>query len=432
MPVNYLISDKQKFIEALEQLHILEHLDVDRIKTIDDMFFQIEDNHLKEHLLKTVIDYLIRNSLMKFLYKENGSTDGVKNASEIGSLFKGKTANKIKKDLSRINSRWKLPTTLITSKSLFWSVIVFVLWGIIVFSFLRMHPEFFIVTFDILSITFFLLIMILPELLLRFLLPGIFGVEKFINVRYGYQGQFSEFDSETNWNHFELREYDPIIGRWTATDPRYEFFSPYIGMGNDPVNMTDPTGGSVLDDVYYDSKTDKTTVVKTNDNFDRLYVDGKLTAIQNQGWWKSVFPDAQVFNSYNFDFYNSFGSRLRDDNLFVRLYKNAPSDNARGALFQANQANKDAAILYATLAVPVAVIAAGELLGAAAASEIGASIINVSQNGTRVIGIEKRIMYIKRAVESSAKGERYLRSIKYWSETGGKRGLGGWKHWIDW
>lgn len=146
------------------------------------MFFQIEDNQLKEHILKTLTDNLIRNSLMKFLYKENGSTDGVKNTSQIGSLFKGKTANKIKKDLSRTNSRWKLPTTLITSKSLLWSVIVFVLWGIIVFSFLRMHPEFFIVTFDILSIIFLLLILILPELLLRFLLPGIFGVEKFINL----------------------------------------------------------------------------------------------------------------------------------------------------------------------------------------------------------------------------------------------------------
>lgn len=167
--MNYLIRDKQKFIEALEQLHILEYLDVDRIKTIDDMFFQIEANKLKEHILKTMIDHLIRNSLMNFLYEENGSTHGVKNESEVGSIFKSKTANKIRKDLSRINSRWKLPTTLITSKSLLWSVIVFVLWGIIVFSFLRMNPEFFIVTFDVLSITFLLLIMILPELLLRFL-----------------------------------------------------------------------------------------------------------------------------------------------------------------------------------------------------------------------------------------------------------------------
>ncbi len=38
--------------------------------------------------------------------------------------------------------------------------------------------------------------------------------------RYGYQGQFAEKDEETGWSHFELREYDAVIGRWTAVDPR--------------------------------------------------------------------------------------------------------------------------------------------------------------------------------------------------------------------
>lgn len=35
--------------------------------------------------------------------------------------------------------------------------------------------------------------------------------------RFGYQEQFAEKDKETGWSHFELREYDPIVGRWTAT-----------------------------------------------------------------------------------------------------------------------------------------------------------------------------------------------------------------------
>jgi len=37
--------------------------------------------------------------------------------------------------------------------------------------------------------------------------------------RYSYQGQYAEKDEETGWNHFELREYDPIIGRWLVPDP---------------------------------------------------------------------------------------------------------------------------------------------------------------------------------------------------------------------
>jgi len=61
--------------------------------------------------------------------------------------------------------------------------------------------------------------------------------------RYGYQGDFAEKDEETGWNHFELREYDAAVGRWLSVDPYGEFYSPYNGMGNDPINRWDPTGG---------------------------------------------------------------------------------------------------------------------------------------------------------------------------------------------
>jgi hypothetical protein len=47
--------------------------------------------------------------------------------------------------------------------------------------------------------------------------------------RFGYQGQFAEMDEETGWNAFELRMYEP--------------WSPYIGMGNNPISLFDPTGG---------------------------------------------------------------------------------------------------------------------------------------------------------------------------------------------
>jgi RHS repeat-associated protein len=61
--------------------------------------------------------------------------------------------------------------------------------------------------------------------------------------RYGYQGKYAERDDETGWEHFELREYDPVIGRWTAMYPYGQFYSPYVGMGNNPVSGTDPDGG---------------------------------------------------------------------------------------------------------------------------------------------------------------------------------------------
>lgn len=61
--------------------------------------------------------------------------------------------------------------------------------------------------------------------------------------RYGYQGKYAERDEETGWNHFELREYDPVVGRWFQTDPEGQFCSPYIGMANNPVTGVDPNGG---------------------------------------------------------------------------------------------------------------------------------------------------------------------------------------------
>jgi hypothetical protein len=45
------------------------------------------------------------------------------------------------------------------------------------------------------------------------------------------------------YNEFDLRNYDPQIGRWLGADPYDEFASPYTGMGNDPINNNDPTGG---------------------------------------------------------------------------------------------------------------------------------------------------------------------------------------------
>ena len=54
--------------------------------------------------------------------------------------------------------------------------------------------------------------------------------------RYGYQGQFAEADAETGLNSFEKRMYAPELGRWLSIDPMRVGYSPYIGMGNDPIS----------------------------------------------------------------------------------------------------------------------------------------------------------------------------------------------------
>jgi RHS repeat-associated protein len=62
--------------------------------------------------------------------------------------------------------------------------------------------------------------------------------------RYAFQGQ--ELDGETGMEAFQLRLWDGRIGRWLTTDPAGEFHSPYLGMGNDPINAIDPDGGDII------------------------------------------------------------------------------------------------------------------------------------------------------------------------------------------
>jgi len=63
------------------------------------------------------------------------------------------------------------------------------------------------------------------------------------HYKHGYQGQFTEKDEEVNWDAFELRNWDGRLARWTTTDPYGQYWSPYLGMGNNPINAVDPDGG---------------------------------------------------------------------------------------------------------------------------------------------------------------------------------------------
>lgn len=60
--------------------------------------------------------------------------------------------------------------------------------------------------------------------------------------RLGYQGQ--EKDDETGWSAFDLRMLDSKIGRWLSPDPYRQYVSPYLAMGNNPINRIDPDGGT--------------------------------------------------------------------------------------------------------------------------------------------------------------------------------------------
>lgn len=116
--------------------------------------------------------------------------------------------------------------------------------------------------------------------------------------RYGYQGQFAEKDEETGWNHFELREYDTKIGRWTATDPEEQFYSPYVGMGNDPINGIDPDGGEKYSPIYG--------------------TDGKFLGVDSEGFTgKVITMDETLYNQLTDN-----GANILDHDFAISLASN--------------------------------------------------------------------------------------------------------------
>lgn len=76
-----------------------------------------------------------------------------------------------------------------------------------------------------------------------------------------------------NLYDFHTRYYDPVIGRFTTQDPMTESmssWSPYSFTFNNPIRFNDPTG--MVPDDYYINNDGLIQTVKTDDTFDRFYV----------------------------------------------------------------------------------------------------------------------------------------------------------------
>jgi len=72
------------------------------------------------------------------------------------------------------------------------------------------------------------------------------GGEGNLTNNYQFQGVFAETDADIGWQDYDLRQYDAQIGRWEQQDPYDQCASPYVGMGADPINGMDPSGGITI------------------------------------------------------------------------------------------------------------------------------------------------------------------------------------------
>jgi len=149
------------------------------------------------------------------------------------------------------------------------------------------------------------------------------------DYRYGYQGRYAERDKESGLNSFELRDYDASLCRWLTIDPKGQFNSPYVGMGNNPVSGVDKDGGSV--NPVYDTNGDflgtdskglkgKPIIMDRNDFYQGMsheYALQKDLAPKGGTDYKNAIPNVVDYRIF-FEHYNSLSKRPDYDGFLTK------------------------------------------------------------------------------------------------------------------
>ncbi len=113
------------------------------------------------------------------------------------------------------------------------------------------------------------------------------------DYRYAFQGQ--EKDTETGMEAFQLRLWDGRLGRWLTVDPYGQFDSPYVGMGNNPIDGIDSDGGCYVknSDGSYSPCPDGKLGAQRNDSFGFNW-----TFTKDSGWQLTHGASGKIVTSY--------------------------------------------------------------------------------------------------------------------------------------
>ena len=115
------------------------------------------------------------------------------------------------------------------------------------------------------------------------------------DYRWGFQGAFSEEDEETGWNSFQYRSWDPVVSRWISPDPARQYFSPYMGMGNNPINQIDPDGAYSKFGAWWRNGFSSNGLTQSGGEWGYMRKMGNSTSFEVNGKVQSVQESEYVF-----------------------------------------------------------------------------------------------------------------------------------------
>lgn len=205
---NYLIKDIARFSEVLVQLDISDFIVADGLYTLNDLFLQIESNKAKDEILKKLTYHILYNQVNgRFINDESLDMKNLKEV-KLNSILRDTNASRIKESLSNLNPKWRLPLTILSSTSFFLLLTSFTICAVVLFYSLKIHPEIFIITMSLFSISLLLFFAILPNVLLILLFPNIFGRKNFIDIK-SFNDLISEMQ-KLNYQYYVEENYEKL------------------------------------------------------------------------------------------------------------------------------------------------------------------------------------------------------------------------------
>ena len=153
-----------------------------------------------------------------------------------------------------------------------------------------------------------------------------------------------ERDAETGLSYFGARYYNSDLSIWLSVDPmasKYPSLSPYTYCAENPVKLVDPNGEE-LDDIFVNTKTKQVSVIKTNDTYDRVIVDGTYTGNREKGLETSErVQQGYTVNTMNIRYASSSMSKISDYSMSVLIDVMNESDNYSATITSTTRTPED-------------------------------------------------------------------------------------------